>query len=70
MPWDDLSSTVDTNGYDLALGYVTDLVDQGYVGLNFTAQTYPGVSKFNHCPRSSPQPRSDSPSTSWPRRRR
>ena len=46
VPWDELSSTVDTNGYDLALGYVTDLADQGYVGLNFTAQTYPGVSKF------------------------
>ncbi len=45
VPWDELSSTVDTNGYDLALGYVTDLADQGYVGLNFTAQTYPGVSK-------------------------
>ncbi len=46
VPWDDLSSTVDTTGYDLAEGYVTDLEDQGYVGLNFTAQTYPGVSKF------------------------
>ena len=45
VPWSEVDSTVDTDGYDLASGYVTDLADQGYVGLNFTAQTYPGVTK-------------------------
>ena len=45
VPWSSVSSTTDTNGFDLASGYVMDLADQGYVGLNFTAQTYPGVPK-------------------------
>ena len=43
VPWADLSSTVDTNGFNLASGYVMDLADEGYVGLNFTAKTYAGV---------------------------
>ena len=45
VPWAALGSSVDTNGYTLAQGYVMDLADQGFVGLNFTAQTYPGISK-------------------------
>jgi len=55
VPWADLSSTVDTNGFDLASGYVMDLADGGYVGLNFTAQTYPGVPKPNNGPYFPPQ---------------
>ena len=43
VPWADLSPTVDTNGSNLASGYVMDLADDGFVGLNFTAKTYEGV---------------------------
>ena len=50
-----MSSTVDTNGFNLASGYIMDLADGGYVGLNFTAQTYPGVPKPNFGPYFPPQ---------------
>ena len=50
VPWADLTSIVDTNGFDLASGYVMDLSDGGYVGLNFTAQTYPNIPKPNFGP--------------------
>ncbi|MBN8557208.1 MAG: hypothetical protein J0L74_05970, partial [Burkholderiales bacterium] len=40
--WASLDSEVNTDGYNLAPGYVLDLAAGGFVGLNFTAQTYPG----------------------------
>src|SRR5262249_28573724 len=46
VAWADLGSTVDVQGEDLALGYAIDLADGGYVGLNFTAQTYPGLTEI------------------------
>ncbi len=45
VPWDQLSASTDTSGYDLATGFAIDLADQGYVGLNFTAKTYPDLTK-------------------------
>ncbi len=55
VPWADLSSTVDTNGFNLAAGYVMDLADEGYVGLNFSAQTYEGVPPPNYTDIDPPQ---------------
>ncbi|MGA2035934.1 MAG: CARDB domain-containing protein, partial [Thermoguttaceae bacterium] len=41
VPWAALSSVVDTDGEDLAPGYVADLADGASAALTFNVQTYP-----------------------------
>ncbi len=43
VPWASLVSDVNTNGENLAPGYILDLPNAGYVGRTFNVQTYPGL---------------------------
>ncbi|MCA9198980.1 MAG: hypothetical protein KDA87_15640, partial [Planctomycetales bacterium] len=47
IPWDNLNSAVNTNGQLLAPGYVLDLPADGFTGLSFITQTYPGLRELN-----------------------
>ena len=46
IPWAQLDSTVNTNGTNLAPGFVTDFAAGDYVGLTFNAHTYPGLKEI------------------------
>jgi hypothetical protein len=41
VPWASLISDINTNGQNLAPGYVLDLPTGGFIGQTFNAQTYP-----------------------------
>src|SRR5262249_17500495 len=41
--WASLESEVNTTGRNLPPAYVFDLATRGFAGLNFTAETYPGL---------------------------
>src|SRR5260370_20412314 len=46
VPWASLDSTVNTDGYNLAPGYVYDLVTRDTAALTFSAATYPGLAEL------------------------
>ncbi|MFO0444029.1 MAG: putative Ig domain-containing protein, partial [Betaproteobacteria bacterium] len=46
VPWASLDGTVNTSGWNLAPGYAFDLAGNGYAGLTFTVQTYPGLAEW------------------------
>ncbi|MBR8838314.1 MAG: hypothetical protein DSM106950_31010 [Stigonema ocellatum SAG 48.90 = DSM 106950] len=48
VPWASLISDVNTNGENLAPGYVLDLPNSGYVGRTFNVQIYPGLQEKLH----------------------
>ena len=47
VPWASLSSVVNTNGRDLAPGYLYNLQAGGFAGLTFNVSTYPGLRELS-----------------------
>ncbi|HEX8961620.1 MAG TPA: CARDB domain-containing protein, partial [Rhodocyclaceae bacterium] len=46
IPWAKLDGVDNTSGFDLAPGYAFDVAANGYVGMTFNVQTYPGLAEW------------------------
>ncbi|MCP4925155.1 MAG: hypothetical protein GY916_04335, partial [Gammaproteobacteria bacterium] len=46
IPWASLDGVTNTSGVNLASGYAIDVAGNGFVGMSFNIQTYPGLAEW------------------------